>query len=286
MIKIALKNILFLEKVSIIPVLKHFFIIKISENFTEINSIPVLNKFYTDIYVPEKTSKKTKQNRFPDLDFHTINILKEQKKCIVHDIAVSSAISSYELYNLMNKENINCEFYISDKYAEIFIKKGFITKVFSSDKQLIFGYFACFFACDKNIFFPLTVLLFKLLSKNKIKGNYDFKLLLFHPEMLKKIRNEEITNISYDIFETEIIEKFTFVRAMNILNLGYFNKDKIVSGLKNIIKSMKNNAVLLVGRTNAENINNASFFKNENGKLIHVKDINAGSEIKNVIENL
>ncbi len=286
MIKIALKNIRLLEKISKIPVLKHFFILKISENFPEIKSELVLNKFYGDIWVNDKTSKKTEKNRFSDLNIPSFELMKENKNCIIHDIAVSNGISSNDFNKFLLKKKKKHEFYISDKFAEIKIKKGFITKAYDNENNLIFAYAGCFYAADKNIFFPLTVLLFKLIQKTEVPEKFDYNLLLLHPEVLKKMKKNEIKFINCDVFKTDISEKFTFVRAMNILNLGYFNEKKIETAVVNIKKSMKENAVLLVGRTNAKKINNASFFRKQNNKLVHLKDINEGSEIKNIILNL
>ncbi|NPA68899.1 MAG: hypothetical protein GXO50_09860 [Chlorobi bacterium] len=283
MIKFASENIKFLEKISAVPVLKYFFVLKISANFQKIDSEPVLKKFYTDIYVNDKTSKKTEKNRFDDLNETSLNYIKKQKNPVIHDIAVSNGISSSELSGKLKTGNIKNEFYISDKFAEIFVKKGFITKIYDSDKNLMFAYIGFLFAADKNIFFPLTVLLFKLLKKTKIPVNFDYKLLLFHPETLKKIKTGELRYINYDVFNTVIKDKFTFVRVMNILNLGYFNRQKIKPALENIKKSMKENAILLIGRTNADGINNAGFYKKNNNKLILLEDVNEGSEINSII---
>jgi len=286
MIKFASKNIRFLERISKIPVLKYFFVLKISENFPQINSEPVLEKFYTDIYVSNRTSKRTVKNRFPDLNEISFEYIKKQKNPVIHDVAVSSGISSSEFFDFLKSKNINSDFYASDKYAEINVKKGFITKAYSPENKLIFAYFAWFFAVDKNIYFPLTVLLYRILRKQKSPISFDYKLLLLHPEISQKINKNEIEFINYDIFNTEINDKFTFVRVMNILNLGYFDEQKIKTALKNIKKSMKENAVLLVGRTNSDGINNAGFYKKENGQFVLLKDVNKGSEINQIIKNL
>ncbi|NOZ35170.1 MAG: hypothetical protein GXO80_07720 [Chlorobi bacterium] len=286
MIKIASKNIRFLEKVSKIPILKHFFILKISQQFPEITSEPVLQKFYTDIYVSNRTSKRTTKNRFPDLNKVSLEYIKKQENPIIHDVAVSSGISSAEFSDFLKNNSINPDFYASDKYVEIFVKKGLITKAFTSENKLLFAYVGNFFAGDKNIFFPLTVLLHRILKKSKVSEKFDYKLLLLHPELLQKINNNEIKFINYDIFDTEINDKFTFVRVMNILNLGYFYEGKIKTALQNILKSMKKDAILLIGRTNSDGINNAGFYLKKNGKLIQLRDVNKGSEIKQLIENL
>lgn len=286
MVKIAIKNIKFLKMVSKIPILKHCFIVKVSPEFNKILSERILNKFYKDIYVSNKTSKKTHINRFPDINEISLSYLNNKNEVIIHDIAVSNGISSVELKELLMLKNITNSFFISDKFAEVFVKKGIITKVFSVDNDLIFAYFWFLFAVDKNVFFPLTVFLFKLIKKQKLIDGADYKLLLLHPKVLNKIKNEEIKFINYDIFNTKVYNKFTFIRVMNILNLGYFNENQIIRALENIFISLKNEGVILIGRTNSNNINNASFFKKKDSKLILLEDVNDGTEIKHLIEKL
>lgn len=286
MIKFALKNISFLEKVAKVPVLKHFFILKISESFPEISSEEVLEKFYKDVYVSNKTSKKTQSGRFIDLDTITLDLVKKQENPIIHDIAVSNGISSYELNNKLGQENINCTYYLSDKYSRISVKKGLVTRAYSVENKLLFAYLGCFFAADKNIFFPFTVMLYKVLKKLRFRGNNDYDLLLMHPLVLKKLENEELNFLEYDIFQTLIQEKFTFVRVMNILNLGYFDKELIKKALRNISKSLKENGILLIGRTDSKNINNASFYRKRGEKFILLENVNHGTEIKELIEAL
>ncbi len=285
MIKIALRNIKILSFLNKVPIIRYFFILKINEDFQNIQTNPVLEKFYTDIYVKNKTSKRTANNRFTDIDKISLRYLDKEKINYIHDIAVSSGITSDNFYEYLKIKNIPFQMDISDKYAQIFVKKGFTTKVFDLDNHLIFAYWGAFFAGDKNIFFPLSVLLYKIIEKYNKKYDADYALYLFHPSILKKIADNKINVIEYDIFQTERNKKYDFVRSMNILNKGYFSKSKLLTAVTNIKDSLKENGILLVGRTNSKGINNASFFKKITNKLILMEDVNNGSEIKDLILN-
>jgi hypothetical protein len=282
MIKFGIKNVRFLKFISKIPLLKHFFILRITNDFYKITDERILNKFYTDIYVDSKTSKKTEKNRFEGIDKISLKFMNFPEN-IIHDIAVSSGITSLDFYNILKQNNINFQINISDKFSKINIREGFITKVYDSEHNFIFGYFGCLYATDKNIFFPLTTLLFKFLKRLTNSKKYKLQLFLFHPEIIKKISEKQIQNIDYDIFTREIENKFTFVRSMNILNKIYFTDNQIIYALEKIKLSLLENGILLVGRTDETRINNATFFQKRNNKFIVLQDVNSGSEIKDLI---
>jgi hypothetical protein len=286
MIKLASRNINFLNFILRIPILKHFFTLKVGEDFGEISNDRVLSKFYTDIYVNNKTSKKTSKNRFSDLDTLCYKYLEKNKLLMIHDVAVSNGISSCELHELLNNQGFSFRLFISDKYAKINAKTGFISKFYDSENQFTFGYLGPFFGVKKNIFFPLTIALFHLLKKIKNNEKYNLSIQLFHPKLLEKINNHAIKYIEYDIFETKTELKFNFIRCMNILNLGYFDKDLIIKGVQNIVKSLKEDGYLLIGRTNSNGQNNATFFRKQNSQVIAIEDLNDGSEIKQLISGI
>lgn len=286
MIKVASTNIKVLSLLNKIPIIRYFFILKISRKFQNIHNNSVLEKFYTDIYVANKTSKKTADHRFFDIDKLIPKYLNAHQDNYLHDIAVSNGITSDNLFEFLQKTNIQFRLDISDKYSKIYVKEGFITKVFDVNHHLNFAYWGIFFAGDKNIFFPFTVLLYKIIKKFNGRYDSDYSLYLFHPNILNKIADKTIQVIDYDIFQTKLNEQYHFVRCMNILNKGYFEDNELIKALANIKQSMKENAVLLVGRTQAKGINHASFFRKQKNKFILLEDVNEGSEIKNLVLKL
>lgn len=283
MIKIAIKNSHILKNLLNTPIIRHFFILKIQDNLDAVKNDQVIEKLFTDIYVENKTSKKTSKGRFADLDEITSELLNKEKFFKVHDLAVSSGITSIDLFEKLKEKDIDFSLFVSDKYSKMFIKKGHTQRYFDVENNLTFGYWGCFFAADKNIFFPLTVLLFHIMKRIPNNCNYDNEILFFHTKLLKMLHSKRVNYIDFDVFTTTISTKFNFVRCMNLLNLGYFNEQTICKALVNLSNAIDNKGILLIGRTNSNGVNNASFFKKEQDRFILLKDVNGGSEIKRLI---
>jgi len=283
MIKIGLKNISILSFLNRIPVVKFFFVLKITKGFVKIENQAVLDKFYRDIFVNSKISKRTLEGRFADLDNITVALLQNQKNINLHDVAVSSGITSVDLYNRLHSNGMSLSFFVSDKYAEFFVKKGFVKRVFDNEKQFVFGYYAFFFGVDKNLNFPLTMWLFRKMRKIPIPKQFDYKILLFHPKLQTLINNKQVNYIDYDILATKTELKFSFIRCMNILNFSYFSDAEIKQAVANIYSSLHENGILLVGRTEKNGKNNASFFEKKDSKYSLLQDVYGGSEIKSIV---
>ena len=105
---------------------------------------------------------------------------------------------------------------------------------------------------------------------------------------LKKINlNLEIIENDIKFFEQDIIDpfpqtSFEFFRTMNLLNLSYFTKEFIEIAIKNIKSIMKNDGVLLVGKT-INGLNHASIYKLKESKFVLLHKVNNGSEVHNLI---
>ena len=67
--------------------------------------------------------------------------------------------------------------------------------------------------------------------------------------------------LSYDIFPTSLPDRFIFVRCMNVLNLGYFKLDAIRRALSLLKHFLKDQGILLLGRTLPDGTNASSFTK-------------------------
>ncbi len=282
MIKIATQNIKFLHVIGKIPLLRHFFIVKVDNDLRDIRNNVVLEKLFTDIYTANKTSKRTKSNRFSELDKISINYLTSNGLKTIHDIGVSNGITSVDLFKKLWIKGIDFRFFVSDKYAMLKLKKGIAQRFFDEDENFIFGYLGPFFAANRNIFFPLTVLLFQILKSLPNDREYSTNLLFYHRELLELIDSNKVENISYDVFNTIPEQRFDFVRCMNLLNLAYFSKEQIQKAVLNILSSLNDNGILLLGRTNSKGITNASFFMKENNKLVLLSDFNEGFEGKDI----
>jgi len=246
------------------------------------------DQIFQDINLNNNTYKTTYSGRFRDVDRHAIETyLSVQKHVILHDIAVSSGVTSLELLALLQNSSQDIEFYISDRYSRCYVKKGFATHIYDAQHNHLQSYFFGLVADRKapaKAF--LSRALYTLLAPfipQAIEDDAELQqVLLYHVDVIRSLQAGRLEEITYDVLRTQIIDKFTYVRAMNILNRQYFDDASLATAIRNIVKSMKEDAILQVGRTH-DGVNDVSFFRKQDQMLHWIEDINAGSEIKQLI---
>jgi hypothetical protein len=284
MLKIALKNYKTLIKIrKTSKLLGYFFTfnikyLNIRQNIDYFDEIMLFHKNSNN------TFKHTGKNRFIDIDRLSLEYIKENDA--IHDIAVSSGVTSLDLLDQLNHRNIGNQFYISDKYSKINVFGDNCVKVYDGDNYFSFGYifnvYCCEFGKCSKIFF-ISSILYAILRNVKLKSCRE--IILFNPQVIDCINNKKIINIDYDIFIKSHENMFNFIRCMNIFNKMYFSNDKLLIALKYVKDSMKQDAYLLIGRTLDNNKNIATIYQKKENNFIFIKDINGGTDIKDVMSN-
>ena len=92
-----------------------------------------------------------------------------------------------------------------------------------------------------------------------------------------------IKNYIYQVF-SDTIQKFDFVRCMNVLNRSYFSDDVLIVGLRNLFHSLHPDGFLLIGRTDAHHVNRASLLKKVDDCLVVLNHFTGGTEIFDLIQ--
>lgn len=260
-------------------ILRRFFVFRI--DYLAIIQDSSLYNIAQSLFVLNNSSKKTTYcGRFKDIDSVSVDMMKINEENIIHDIAASVGSTSLELYNKIEDKGMKTKFFISDKYSRFFIYKNlFFTKVFDADYNLLHYYFLCFFADKKlNIGGILSKLLFyfiKLIDFSDTDNTKYKEILLYDKRVLNLMDNNKLVHLDYDVLNSEIENKFTFVRAMNIVNGNIFSPAEMKLALANIKKSLKENGILQIGITEGE-INRVSFFKLNSNNFYRIKDMNQG----------
>mgnify|MGYP001089544255 CR=1 FL=1 len=240
---------------------------------------------FSTLIMENNTSKQTNVNRFKDLEEITIKYLTESLDYKILDIGVSSGITSCELLELLKKRDIQFTLYATDKYPEIkFYKNIFFTAYLDSNNKVKSIYTGLFFFSDLLSWkYFLSKLFFKILSKFiVIKNNKVDHCSLLYQNFNELILNKKIVFFEHDIINPLNEKNFELVRVMNLLNLGYFSNDFITTSIENIKKSIKENGMLLVGRT-INGKNHASLYKLKRDKFTLIESVNRGSEIHDLI---
>jgi len=232
--------------------------------------------------VSNNTSKQTIAGRFSDIDDEIFDVVGKEKNLILHDVAVSSGVTSLELYKRLIKLYPEMVFDISDIYSTYYYSGKYITRIYDCNSNLVKVYFLNILL-DKKLRWKyfLSKILFYCVSVFRKPSGLK-KIFLLDSELQQYISDRKIFYINYDIFKTFIDKKYNYVRCMNILNLDYFNSVAINIAIKNIKKSILKNGYLQVGRT-VNGVNHISLYQMNNGRMRRVLTINNGSEIDGIV---
>lgn len=239
---------------------------------------------YTQIITANKSTKQTAAGRFRDLDEATISCMNKESLNVIHDIAVSSGVTSLELFRALHSCGLPVSFHISDKYARYGTTGRTLVRIVDAEGTLVEMY-ACGILAKPDLSQKrwLSRRLYSLLAGKS--GNHKLKwFLLFDPQVMENIEQGHINFIDYDVFETRETSRFTFVRCMNLLNLNYFSSDKIEGALRNIVGSLKEGGILQIGRTRLDGHNTAGYYISTRSGLRLVREVGGGSELRDVLK--
>lgn len=286
MIKLALQDLGLLRKAWRIPLARNLFVY----DLTGLESIEDPLEFSEAVSLLRTESlhgKTTARHRFRDLDARAAVHLSGLERPVVHDIAVSTGITSRELFEALAGAGLPPELHISDKYWLYYCSGRRLVRVFGADRRFLYAY--CFgLLADPGLprKYFLSRLLFRLLEPLTSFPDAPRRLVLFDAETRRWLQEGKLCQLDYDVFETRLPGRFDFVRCMNLLNLNsWFTREQIRTALANLKASMREGAVLLVGRTDDRTgVNAAGFYRRNGDRLVLLEAVNGGSELHGLLE--
>jgi hypothetical protein len=241
---------------------------------------------YRAFFTSNSTSKQTSAGRFRDLDRVAISIAGKHNLNVIHDIGVSSGVTSLDLYRTLATASISTRFCISDKYGMYGAAGRFPSFILDSERSVVELYFCGILGRqDVTPKYPVTKLLYRLLAHRRVPEPIRW-FPVFDREVLQHIERGLIHRIDYDVFATRMPDTFTFVRCMNLLNLSYFDPAAIEVALRNIVQSLKDGGVLQIGRTHEDGSNHATFYGKRTGRLEPLQEVGTGTEIADIVAKL
>jgi hypothetical protein len=260
-----------------------------TDALSELKSAALRAHVFTHLFTSNETSKQTYAGRFQDLDQIARSIVEEHKLDTIHDIGVSSGVTSLELYRTLATIGIPLRFHISDKYAVYGTTGRCPVRIIDAQGSVRELYICGVLAKRDNSvskkFFPGTRFLHWLLANRPYHGPVRW-FVLFDPEVLEHIDKGLIGTIDYDVFTTRMPDTFSLVRCMNLLNFIYFPSAAIETALRNIIESLKEGGVLQIGRTLPDGTTNATFYRKSGTRLEIMRVVGRGTELCEMIDRL
>ncbi len=229
------------------------------------------------------TSKQTNSKRFASLDRLACSLIAKHAAFDIHDVGVSSGITSLEFHDELRALRVPVRLTISDKYSVYYATGSLPICIWDAEGEAIEYYFCGVLAKNKvSRSFPLSKLLYRFLSSRVRRAGEERRFALLHAEVLKRINCGAIRFIDYDIM-TPLSEEFSFIRCMNLLNVSYFSEAEIRKALKNLISGLRTDGILLLGSTLSAGENAAGFYLKTNRGLRLLESCGGGSAINDLV---
>ena len=284
MIKVVITNEKLFRLFKSVPLIRKLFVFNINYMDT-IRNRDVYDLAISTISTSNNTMKTTFTGRFAELDDVTLYCIK-QKENIIHDIGVSSGITSLDLIDSLDRNGRKYQIWVSDEHSTFYSQGEYFCKISDQHFNPVCYYFlGIFFDSTVSWIFAISKYFYNVFRHFPVNKNKPYKVIRsFEKRLVKLIQEAKVNHIDYNVFSTSIINKFTYVRCMNVLNKVYFSNEMIIQAIDNIYTSLQDIGILQIGKTLENGVNNVSFYSKVDNKLVLIKDYNEGCEIKDLIE--
>jgi hypothetical protein len=260
--------------------------------------------FFQSVGLPNGTWKTTAYRRLDDLNAMVQKHLPPDRPLEAMDVAVSSGVSTVEWIESMEHEGIQCRMTAGDATADAYLVQIAPGLRVLTDRH---GHALQYEVAGHGVGRPLRKRLMHLYllpvmfvhavlalivapalkAMNQPEeggrlGTHWRPLKLVSPTLRK--RRNRIDVVEDDILVNRAYRAcFHAVRAANILNRGYFEDSTLTAMLTNLRNRLKTGGLLIVCRTNHQNVNNGTVFElRADGKLHVLERLNAGSEVEDL----
>jgi len=254
---------------------------------SEIRDINLMGIAYRTLVMPNKTTKQTSKKRFKELDNLTFDLLEKKVNPKVLDVGISSGLTTYELFQLLDSKRKNFQLDATDKYSKIKLyKTWFYCTIINNQKIPISIYWGGLYLSNLMSWKYFTSkILFKIISKFIIVNPKKImEVPLFYSGFTKLVEKNKVRFFDHDVLKPFQFTNYDFIRVMNIINLSYFTEDQIQKAIANLRSTLKEGGVLMVGRT-FHNQNHVSIYIKKGSKLVPKQHVNNGSEINEIVIN-
>ncbi len=253
--------------------------------------------FFRSVGLPNGTWKTTSYRRLDDLNWLVERYLPAHRPLDVMDVAVSSAVSTVEWLESLERAGIQCRLTAGDAAVNAFLLSmfgGWLRALVDSRGHVLQYEIGGrgFEVPLRRRYIPqyfLPVLLMKAMGRALAPtlrastatgsrwGVTWRPLQLVSPSVrgrIEVVEDDILVNRSYQ-------RCFHVVRAANILNRGYFDDATLTAMVTNLRERLRAGGVLVVCRTTDEGVNHGTVFAlAANGRLQVLARLNDGSEIE------
>jgi hypothetical protein len=259
--------------------------------------------FFKSVGLPNGTWKTTSHHRLDDLNALVQQHLPSKRPLDIMDVACSSAVSSVEWLESLEQAGIDCRMTAGDATVNAFVLSigrnlHALVDRHGRTMQYEIGGVGLEVPLRKRKIprYGPQVLLIKTLARLLGPTLSDAKLAARGEKWGMRWRPVQLVSPSirrrrhFEVVEDDILLNksysrcFDVVRAANILNLVYFDAPTLTAMVSNLRERLRDGGLLVVCRTNHENVNHGTVFGLDPARNLRVlARINDGSEIEPII---
>lgn len=223
------------------------------------------------------TFKTTKSFRFPNT-VKALTSLNYLSPPIVLDVGASDGITSLHVIQHIDFD----KFYITDLNTEVLYNKQDGKGCFyNTDNECILIVTKLFvlYSDFEDSIFPFNKIAKYFFSKSLNTNNALEKIKLINPE-LKKVEGNTVI-AKYDMFTRWVNDKVDLIIAANIFNRSCFSENQIIKAVNNLLHALNDGGRFVI--IDSREIEKGTIFRVMNKKIKVEKDINGGTEIRELI---
>jgi len=265
----------------------------------------ILNSFA----IANHAFKRTSKDRFTAFDETSTNTLAAiaaiRDSCVVHDLAASDGRTACDFFaRLSGVFGSALEFYASDLCVRVTVL-GFSeghTRVVVDEHgnvlQLLFAPFVLSLAQKESWLYPVNRCLRAVLMRTAVSRVLRLSrandpaierrdIVLVCPQAKRLMQTHANFHFEvYDIFD-KAPRHYTVVRAMNILNPGYFDDAALSSAVANVFESLEEGGVFITGSNeDAGSIVNGTIYRKRGGAFEPICLSGKGSPVDSIVTHL
>ena len=281
-----------------IPTANQMYFGELPEEPARVEALEVV--FFRSVGLPNGTWKTTSHRRLDDLNALVGQYLPAHRPLDVMDVACSSAVSTVEWLESLQDAGVDCRMTAGDASVNAFVLSispdlHALVDRQGRTMQYEIGGVGLEVPLRKRKIprYGLQVLLIKALAKILAPTLSDPQLaargekwgMRWRPVKLVSPsirRRRHIEVVEDDILVNKsYVRCFDVVRAANILNIGYFDRQTLEAMLLNLRERLRDGGRLVVCRTKNDNVNHGTVFGLDADRNLRVlARLNEGSEIE------
>lgn len=248
--------------------------------------------------------KRTYRNRFDGFDELVARAITEHLpadgECSIHDLGVSDGRTTYDLWRRVNEIGRAIRLVASDACPELTVisePRGRLQVALDNTGTVVQVVWPPFVfnapRRESSLYYPINTLVRYALFGHAVPRLVDryrsgepvdaHAVQLLHPHLRRLVDDGAIDFITYNVLDP-MPQQFHVVRAMNVLNPGYFSPAEMRTAVGNIHASLADGGLFAVGRNQqAGSPTDGCIYVKRSGSFEELVRINGGSPIREAI---